>query len=510
MKIALAQINTTVGDLAGNVARCLAAAGEARAQGADLVVLPEMAVTGYPPRDILYDASFVAAAQEATADLARRTPPELPVIAGTVVPGGPRAPHHPGLYNAAMLLENGAARLAAAKRLLPTYDVFYERRWFTPGPALPPLDVAGGRVGILICEDLWDEGYAVHPPAELHAAGAEFLVALSASPFRQGVMEERLYHARRPGCPVIHVNLIGAADELIFDGQSFAVDAAGRLIARLPAFEEAVAIVDLATPTTLSHAEAPPERDLFHALALGIRDFARKNGIEHAFLGLSGGVDSAVVAILAVAALGAQHVTAVAIPSRYSDPRSTTSAEALARALGAGFEVIPLEPLHAATEAALGDRLGSGIAAENVQARLRALILMALVNTRGGLLLNTSNKTELALGYGTLYGDLAGSLCPIGDLTKPQVYALARWLNDRHTAIPDFILARPPSAELKPDQVDPFDYPKIAPELERLVQQNRSNGALRRSEHKRWHMGVILKVSAKAFGTGRLIPITRR
>jgi NAD+ synthase (glutamine-hydrolysing) len=240
-----------------------------------------------------------------------------------------------------------------------------------------------------------------------------------------------------------------------------------------------------------------------------VGDFARKNGLARAFLGLSGGVDSAVAAVIAAEALGPANVTGVAIPSRYTDPRSTSSAGELAGALGIGFEVVELEPLHAAAESALGELL-VGTAAENVQARLRALVLMAYVNRHGGLLLNTSNKTELALGYGTLYGDLAGGLCPIGDLTKPQVYALARWIQGAREVIPSFILERAPTAELKPDQVDPFDYPTVAPALERLVAANRSNATLRRSEHKRWHMGVVLKVSEKAFGTGRLIPITRR
>jgi len=254
-----------------------------------------------------------------------------------------------------------------------------------------------------------------------------------------------------------------------------------------------------------------PEEELFHALVLGIRDFARKNGIPRVFLGLSGGVDSAIVAVLAAEALGPENVTAVAIPSRYSDPRSTSSARELAEALGIGFEVVDLEPLHAAAEQMLGDLLAGGTGAENVQARLRAMVLMAFVNRDGGMLLNTSNKTELTVGYSTLYGDMAGTLCPIADLTKPEVYALAQWIQEtKGSIIPRFIIERPPSAELKPDQVDPFDYPKISPMLEQLIQENRSNAAIRRAEHKRWHMGVILKVSEKAFGTGRMIPITRK
>jgi len=328
-------------------------------------------------------------------------------------------------------------------------------------------------------------------------------------------MEQRIYHARRPACPVVYVNLCGADDELIFDGQSFFLDSDGHLLARLAAFEEEVHVVDLGpapagTAAPTAGPDLDPEEELFRALVLGVRDFVEKNRLRHAFLGLSGGIDSAVVAIIAAEALGPERVTAVAIPSRYSDPRSTADARELAAALGIGFEVMELETLHAAAETVLAGLLAGGTTAENIQARLRGMILMAFVNHHGGLLLNTSNKTELALGYSTLYGDMAGGLSPLGDVTKPQVMALAHWLDVHHSPIPSFVLARPPSAELRPDQVDPFDYPTIAPEMEQLVEKNRSDAALRRSEHKRWQMGVILKVSAKSFGTGRWMPITRR
>ncbi|MBN1248582.1 MAG: NAD(+) synthase [Anaerolineae bacterium] len=521
MKIALAQINPTVGDLAGNVDRCLDAIAEGDRRRADLVVLPEMAIPGYPPRDILYDSSFIDAIGEATRDLAHRAAGGPPALVGTVALGGATTVKHPGLHNAVALLRDGEATTAAIKRLLPAYDVFLEPRWFTPGPALPPLEIAGKRIGVIVCEDMWDESYPVHPPAEALSAGADMLVVAAAVPYRTGIQAERLHHARRHGCPLVHVNLCGANDELIFDGQSFALNAAGELVAQLPAFDEAVQVVDLETAMPLKADAGPQNGELFGALVLGIRDFACKNGSPHLFLGLSGGIDSSLVAVLAAEAVGPANVTGVAIPSRYTDPRSTESAATLARALGIGFEIVELAPLHTAVEATLGDLLVSGeaggtradvtTAAENAQARLRMLILMAFVNRYGGLLLNTSNKTELALGYGTLYGDLAGTLSPIGDLTKPQVYDLARWVQEtRGAIIPPFVLERPPSAELKPGQVDPFDYPKIAPALEALVRANRSNAALRRSEHKRQHHGIILKVSEKAFGSGRMIPITRR
>jgi NAD+ synthase (glutamine-hydrolysing) len=510
MKVALAQINTCIGDLEGNVERCLAAIETARRDRADLVVLPEMAVPGYPPRDILFDTSFTEAVSEATLDLARRAQAGPPAVAGTLMPADHRPPDHPGLYNAAVLLSGGEVQLVAAKRLLPAYDVFFEPRWFLPGPPLPPVTIAGRQVGFLVCEDLWDEGYPIHPPADLLAAGAELLVCLTASPYRQNVLKRRLIHARRPHCPLVYVNVCGANDELIFDGRSFAVDRQGDLIARLPGFEEAVQVVDVDKAGSVEMMDQKAESELFQALTLGVRDFAQKNQLDRAFVGLSGGVDSALVAIIAAEALGPERVTAVAIPSRYTDPRSTDCARELAEALGICFDVIELEPLHAAAEATLAGLLAGPTTAENIQARLRAMILMSFVNRSGGLLLNTSNKTELALGYATLYGDMAGTLGPIADLTKPEVISLAHWLNTERGVIPDFILERPPSAELRPEQIDPFDYPQVAPAMERLVQAHRSDLALRRSEHKRWQMGVILKVSEKAFGTGRLIPITRR
>ncbi len=510
MRIGLAQINTTVGDLEGNVGRSVSAVQVAQRQGAELVILPEMTIPGYPPRDILFDPSFTEAVQAATQDLARQTRFSPPVLVGTLWQSDFKQPEHPGLWNAAVLLENGAVKLAAAKQLLPIYDVFHEPRWFAPGPALPPITIGGKNLGIIICEDMWDEGYSTHPAQHLLNAGATSLICISASPFRQNKLDNRLYHARRQNAPIIYLNLVGATDELIFDGHSFALNQAGQMIATLPGFEEAIEVFNLEAAEPITESPPSPESALFQALTLGIRDFAAKNGLKHAFLGLSGGIDSALTAVLAAEALGPENVTGVAIPSRYSDSRSTDCARELANNLDIGFEVIDLETLHQAAETSLAPWLEGGTTAENIQARLRAMILMALVNARRGFLLNTSNKTELALGYATLYGDMAGSLCPIADLSKPEVYKLSQWLQESRALIPDFIMERPPSAELRPDQVDPFDYDTVAPVLEELILHNQSNGPIRRSEHKRWHMGVILKVSEKAFGSGRLIPITRR
>ena len=514
MKLALAQINTTVGDLEGNVARCLDAAR--KAQGADLVIFPELTIPGYPARDILYDPSFVEAVQAATEDLAKQARGLPPMLVCSLRPSGQKLYQHPALHNVAYLMHEGETKLAAVKRLLPIYDVFYEPRWFVAGTeSLPPVEIAGRKVGVIICEDMWDEEYPVHPGTELKQMGAEMLVCISASPYRRGAGEGRVYHAKRQGLPIAFVNLVGANDEVIFDGGSFWMD--GERVEEVRRFEEGILFLNTkdTKATKEKSGENNGEEELFHAIVLGVRDFARKNGIMRAVIGLSGGIDSSVVAVIAAEALGAANVTGVAIPSRYTDARSTESARELASALGIGFEVIELEKMHLATESVLGPERSEGVGGENIQARLRMIVLMSIVNQRGGFLLNTSNKTELTLGYGTLYGDLAGTLSPLGDVTKPEVYALARWINSdgrkrKAEVIPQFVMERKPSAELMEGQVDPFDYDAVAPEVEKLVRTNQSNPMMRAAEHKRWQAGVILKVSEKSFGRGRMMPITRK
>lgn len=544
MRIAICQVNPTIANLAGNVSLCLEAARKAANLAADLIIFPEMVIPGYPPRDLLYDDDFVAATLAASSDFAARCEGLPPVLFGSIATKdegrrtkdeGRRANRLlPRLLNVAYLAQYGKMSLAAEKRLLPVYDVFYEPRWFVPGAFRPPVEVAGQKVGILICEDLWDEDYDIHPAAELKAAGANVLVCLSASPYRQGILEKRIAQAERAAAPInsasasnipiVFVNLLGANDELIFDGRSFVLDGNGCHCES--GFVEAISIVTIGEGTKdegrrtklsssvlcLSLVFRPSSlmEELSSALTLGIRDFAHKNGLKRAFLGVSGGIDSALALVLAVKALGAENVTGVAIPSRFSDPRSAESARELCQNLGCGFEVVELEPLHVAAEALLNRPIAQSEnpTMENVQARLRMLILMSYVNAFGGFLINTSNKTELALGYSTLYGDMAGALCPLADLTKPQVYELARFVG--RDSISSYIFERPPSAELKPDQVDPFDYDKISPEIETLVQANGTHPALKRSEHKRWQFGIVLKVSERAFGTGRMIPVTKR
>lgn len=529
MKLAIAQINTIVGDLAGNVARILDAAETVR--DADLIVFPEMTVPGYPPRDMLYDTSFVEAVQAATSDLARQAKGLPPLLVGSFARSGERHYQHPALHNIAYLMKNGEMSAAQVKQLLPVYDVFYEPRWFVPGKkTLPPIDIAGKKIGVLVCEDMWDEEYTIHPGAELKAMGAEMLVCISASPYRKGGMEGRLYHARRqvvsPGLdtssasrqatrpseiPLVFVNLVGATDELIFDGGSFVVDGE-----RLGRFEEEVKIIEdgewimgHGKPLTINHYPSS-EEELFQALVLGVRDFARKNGMKKAFIGLSGGIDSSVAAVIAAEALGAENVTGVAIPSRFTDVRSTESARELAGNLGIKYEQVSLEKMHEAAEQVLGAERSGGVSGENIQARLRMVILMSYVNSGGGFLINTSNKTELTLGYSTLYGDMAGAISPLGDVTKMEVIRLGNWIHGKRKVIPEFVMTRVPTAELREGQVDPFDYEVVSPQMEAMVLADESNAMMRASEHKRWQMGVVLKISDRAFGRGRMVPITRR
>jgi NAD+ synthetase len=530
LKVGIAQINTRIGDLAGNAGRILAATRAAAEGGAEIVVFPELCVTGFPPRDLLLDETFVDASIAATDRIAQALAGSVPVLVGTVLRAPERTPGHPGLYNALAVLSGGRVVASRKKRLLPVYDVFHEPRWFVPGPAEPPLSLAGESAGLCICEDIWSEGYPIDPPRELRAAGAQILLCSSASPYRAGVIDKRLHHARRAGGPLVYVNAVGAHDELIFDGGSFVLDSSGQLLASLPRFAEDVAVIDTASgdpPDPIIGLTMPLAEELFRALVLGVRDFALKNGVRRAFLGLSGGIDSALVACVAAEALGPSNVIALALPSRHSDPRSTSSARELAASLGIGFEEASIEPLHRAFEETLAPLLAGApegdTTAENIQARLRAVVLMAHVNRRGGVLLNTSNKTEITLGYGTLYGDMAGSLSVLGDLTKTEVYAVARYLHKERGLIPAFILERPPSAELRPGQVDPFDYDKAAPLAEALIQREVGGGMpegppeeivrfrrlIRGAEHKRWQAGIVLKVSERAFGSGRMMPVTR-
>jgi NAD+ synthase (glutamine-hydrolysing) len=500
MKITVCQINPTVADLPGNASLILEMAAEASLLEPDVIVFPELALPGCHPKDILLDESFVAACTAYMEQLASELKDMPPTILGTIIPVEPDSRTSPGLENGAVLFENGESQYIAAKRLLPSHDVHAEGRWFQQGSTNQLITIGGKGVSVLVGGEL---------EKIIPAPGTDVIISLAASHFVPDRVRQRREYSSSFGCPVVYANLVGGNDHLIFDGGSFALNSKGQLIGLLDDFKQHVKLIDLETDMI----PEPPVyqiEEIFQALVLGIRDFTGKNGIQRAFLGLSGGVDSAVVACLAAAGLGPDRVTGLALPSRYTDPRSTQSAEELAKSLGIGFEIVPIEEIHKSVETNLAGLLDEGTGAENLQARLRMIVLMAYVNRHGGMLLNTGNKTEAALGYATLYGDTAGSLCPIGDLTKPQVYQLANWINREKEIIPPFSIDRSPSAELHLGQVDPFDYDDIAPKLEDLVQANRSSPAMRAAEHKRAQMGLVLKVSEKAFGSGRMIPITRK
>ncbi len=596
-RIALAQVNPTIGDLAGNAAKVRAATERARAAGASLVVFPELCLCGYPPRDFLDLPDFVDRCRRTLAELA--APAEWSRGIGVVL-GFPEAPDGappPGLYNSAALLAAGAVRAVGRKSLLPTYDVFDETRYFLPAqastvaggpellgppdprlapaqppPAGPALDLAGGPellgppvpllaaaipfpIGLSICEDVWNDKrfwdrprYARDPVADLVAGGAALVVNLSASPYAIGkpALRERMLSAsaRAHGAPIAYVNQVGGNDALVFDGGSMLVARDGTVLARAPLFEELLLVGDLVSgraellgldgaPVPAPAPAADPVADeVFRALVLGVRDYVRKCGFRTVVIGLSGGIDSALTACVAAAALGPENVRGVAMPSRYSSDHSREDAALLAAGLGIRFQEISIEPMHAAfmaqLEAARGQPLGD-LAEQNVQARIRGQILMALSNDTGGLVLSTGNKSELAVGYCTLYGDMAGGLAVIGDVPKTLVYRVSRAANARagRALIPERTFTKPPSAELKPGQVDqdslpPYDvlddilqaYVEERLPMEAIAARGHDAETVRRvlrmvvaSEYKRRQAAPVLKVSEKAFGEGRRFPI---
>lgn len=548
MKIGLAQIDTLVGDADGNATRVLEAVAEARAQGADLVLLPELVVSGYPPRDLLNLAHFRRACDEAVDRIVRELPEGVVAVFGAP---RSRARHGEGraLHNTAVVARRGEILGEIAKALLPTYDVFDERRYFEPADAHAArvVDIGGLKLGVLVCEDLWNDRlfwpaeqrlYDRDPAAEAIEQGAQLLVDISASPFAQRKYEVRramcAHAAKRWGVPLAYVNAVGGNDGLLFDGQSHAFAADGAPIAELPFFEREVRTVDLDSRGSLPVVD--PLDVLHRALVTGVRDYAQKTGMKRFVLGLSGGVDSALVATLGVLALGREHGAALAMPSRYSSEGSIADARSLATKLGLRFEVVPIEPIHAAYERVLNPvldhlppPLAGDVTFENVQARVRGALLMAWANRENGLLLTTGNKSECSVGYCTLYGDMCGGLAVIADLYKHEVYALCRWLNANEVdgAIPESTLVKPPSAELRPGQRDdqslpPYDV--LDAILRELVDHERSveetakltghaeslvrTIALKvhRAEYKRKQFAPTLKVSPRAW-VGRDYPI---
>lgn len=558
MRLALAQINPLVGDLSGNAALLLAACRTAHTQGAELVVAPELALWGYPPRDLLLRPALRRRQVEALDQLAAELPSGLALLLGV----SEAAPDHqqPDLFNAAALVQASGWRVVARKRLLPSYDVFDERRYFRPGdqPGLLELEHGGRRwrLGINICEDLWVEeelhGQRLRggdPVGELQALRPDLLLNLSASPFAQGKAQLRrrlaAAAAARLGCPVVYVNQVGGNDELVFDGGSFVVAATGAVRLQLAWAEPDLQVWDTALDPAGTTIPLPdPEDLLLRTLVLGLRDYARKCGFRRALLGLSGGIDSALVAVLAAAALGPGNVQALLMPSPWSSAGSIEDSLALAQRLGIATGTVPIAALMAGFDAALNEPLAgppAGLTAENLQSRIRGTLLMALANQQGQLLLSTGNKSELAVGYCTLYGDMNGGLAVIGDLYKTSVFRLCAWIDSPAAAacrqalglpaegelVGGAIREKPPSAELRPDQRDSDslpDYDQLDPLLKALIEEQRSpeeliatgtdaalaervQGLLRRAEFKRRQAAPLLKVSNRAFGSGWRMPI---
>jgi len=542
MKIACGQINPTIGDFHGNLAKVLAYSRIAREAGCDLAVFPEMCLCGYPPMDLLEQDSFIEENLKTLRTLQDQAPAGIGIVVGYVDRN--RGRPGKGLLNVASLISDGAVLHTQAKTLLPTYDVFDEARWFEPADRRTVFPFAGERIGIAICEDLWWEGetgqglrYPVDPIAELLNAGASIIIAPTASPFHVGKPKTRLDLFSRvgksSGVPVVYVNVVGGNDNLIFDGQSMAFSAEGRLIYLGAPFEEQLAFVDTAASCPEVPLPEDPWAQMEGALVLGIRDYMRKCGFTRAHLGLSGGIDSALVAALAVKALGPDKVAVFGLPSRYSSDGSVNDARKLAANLGLTLKLLSIEDIFTAylgTLAPAFEGRPPDIAEENIQARIRGTLLMAYSNKFNSLLLTTGNKSELAVGYCTLYGDMSGGLAVIGDLLKGQVYGLARSIQARTQVIPEAIFTKAPSAELRPDQKDqdslpPYDI--LDAILQEYLVENKSaeliagNGfdprlvksVLRMvdaAEYKRRQAPPVLKVSQKAFGTGRRVPIARK
>ena len=545
MRVALLQINPTVGDIAGNAALIAAAVADARSAGADLAVTPELALVGYLPRDLLLSGTFVAQAWTRLEALARELAEGPPVLVGVPEPN-PSDEGRP-LFNSAVLLRGGRVEQRFRKALLPTYDVFDEDRYFEPFLGAQTFDLNGTCIGVSICEDIWNDRdfwkrrrYHHDPVEELVHAGASVIVNLSASPFSVGKHRRRedmlSAMARKHHVPLLYVNQYGGNDDLVFDGRSCAFSADGAPLARGTSFDPDVLLCDLSQTEGIGPAtDLVLESEVWRALVLGTRDYARKCGFTSVVLGLSGGIDSAITAAIAAEALGPEHVLGVLMPSPFSSQGSIDDSLALAANLGIHTLTLPIESAMQAIEGTLSDAFADtarDVTEENIQARIRGNLLMALSNKRGALLLTTGNKSELAVGYCTLYGDMSGGLGVIADVPKTMVYRVSRWLNDRErrAVIPTAIIDKAPSAELRPNQTDqdslpPYDI--LDDILQRYVERHEPATAIvaagfdpatvhrvlrlvRIAEFKRKQAAPGLKVTDRAFGTGWRMPIAAR
>lgn len=541
MKIALAQINTTVSALEGNTSKVIKAIAEARDRGADLVIFNEMAITGYPPKDLFEREEFVETNLDML-DRVRKASSGIGVIVGYVEknPG----PEGKNLFNAAALIEDGEIVSRRYKTLLPTYDVFDEARYFEPAKVLEVDSFRGLRLGVSICEDVWNDKqfwtrrlYSRDPIEELSNLGAEVLINISASPYSLGKRSLKADMLRtiamRHRRPLLYVNQVGGNDRLVFDGASVAYGPDGRVMAQARDFAEDMVLVDTENWTGDLHPIAADElEEAYRALLLGIHDYVHKCGFGGVVIGLSGGIDSALTAVLATHALGKEHVVGISMPSRYSSTASKDDARILAENLGIEFHTVPIEPIfrsYLETLAPLFAGVEQDVTEENIQARIRGNILMAYSNKFGALVLGTGNKSEMAAGYCTLYGDMAGGLTAISDVYKTMVYRLARWINRNREVIPRSTLEKHPSAELKPDQRDSDSLPpyeSLDPILKAYIEDGLSakqiatlghsldlvNRVIRMvdgAEYKRQQAPPGIKISGKAFGTGRRMPIAR-
>ncbi len=542
MKIGLAQINTVVGDLNGNRLRALDAYRQLVRSDAELVVFPELTLTGYPPRDLLFKSAFVSDTYRTLEEFSQEIG-TVPAVIGCVVAHA--RPRGRPFLNAAAWCENGRIGTIAHKTLLPSYDVFDEDRYFAPADAPTIVEWRGQQIGITICEDIWtgsavdtSKHYDRDPLGVLKASGVDLVLNLSASPWHRGKDSTREEIVRRAAqhvqAPVVYINAVGGNDELIFDGHSMVVLADGRLHAGLAPFEEDAAVIDLEQSGKVHpqfQRDACP--DIFHALVLGLRDYVHKSGFHKALIGLSGGLDSALTAAIAVEALGGENVVGVSLPSDISSQHSRDDARALAANLGMAFHTISIVGVVEAAESALAPLFkgtSPDVTEENIQARARGLLLMALSNKFGALLLSTGNKSEIAVGYCTLYGDMAGGLAVISDVAKTDVFELSRWINREKEVIPWNTINKPPSAELRPDQKDEDSlppYPVLDGILRLYVEEGKSrheivaagyerevvNQVVRMvdlNEYKRKQAAPGLRITARAFGVGRRIPLVQR